>query len=122
MKPDVEAQLRPRPPIGDGVLASKAGATAMLDVSDGLALDARRIAMASGVAIDLDTAAVGDEAALHGGEDHSMLATFPAGVELPGGFRPIGLVLEGHGILLDGVPLAPGSGWDPFTAWDGRAG
>lgn len=119
---DVEAQLRPRPPIGDGPLAAIAGATAMLDVSDGLVLDARRIALASDVAIDLDSAAVGDAAALHGGEDHALLAAFPPGVELPGGFRAIGTVLEGHGVLVDGAPLPAGSGWDPFTAWDGAAG
>ena len=48
------AQLTPRPPLADGVAAALAGATAMLDLSDGLAIDARRIADASGVALDLD--------------------------------------------------------------------
>ncbi len=57
----VGAQLRPRPPVADGPLAADAGATAMLDLSDGLALDARRVAEASGVAIDLERSALGDD-------------------------------------------------------------
>jgi thiamine-monophosphate kinase len=54
----ITAQLAPRPPIADGPAAAIAGATAMLDLSDGLVLDARRVARASGVTIALDSAAV----------------------------------------------------------------
>lgn len=54
----ITAQLAPRPPIADGPLAAIAGATAMLDLSDGLVLDARRVARASAVTIALDSAAV----------------------------------------------------------------
>ena len=121
-EPLVEAQLTPRPPIGDGVLASIAGATAMLDLSDGLALDARRIAAASGVAIDFDSGAIGSREALDGGEDHSLLATFPAGALLPGGFRVIGAVVEGSGVLVDGAAYEARGGWDPYEGWDGAAG
>ena len=133
------AQLAPEPPIGLGVVANDAGATAMLDVSDGLLLDAARIASASGVALDLagaslapDTQWIAREApeladraltfVLTGGEDHGLLATFPAGM-VPAGFRVLGRVLEGAGVTVDGVSpdvLAPG--WDPFAAWDGAAG
>ena len=120
--PEVAAQLAPRPPIGDGVLAALAGATAMLDLSDGLALDARRVAAASGVAIDLDAASIGSREALDGGEDHSLLATFPPGTQLPGGFRVIGVVREGAGVLVDGAPYESRGGWDPYEGWDGRAG
>ena len=107
----VAAFLRPDPPLDAGVLASRAGATAMLDVSDGLLRDAGRIARASGVTIDLLDPAEsvpGDLAALAGasevlgidpltwvltgGEDHGMLATFPPGTQLPDGFRPLGVV------------------------------
>ncbi|PPL19004.1 thiamine-phosphate kinase [Microterricola pindariensis] len=122
------AQLRPSPPIPAGAAAAASGATAMLDVSDGLALDATRIARASGVLIDFDSAALGEhpESALGGGEDHSLLACFPAGAELPTGFRPIGRVLElpagePAGITVDGAPHLPG-GWDPYRGWDGHAG
>ena len=121
-EPLVEEQLAPRPPIGDGVLASIAGATAMLDLSDGLALDARRIAAASGVAIDFDSGAIGSREALDGGEDHSLLATFPAGALLPGGFRVIGAVVEGSGVLVDGAAYEARGGWDPYEGWDGAAG
>lgn len=117
------AQLAPVPPITDGKLAALAGATAMLDLSDGLAIDAARVAKASGIAIDFDRSALGDdpELVLGGGEDHSLLATFPPGVLLPGGFRRIGAVAAGDGILLDGEPHLE-SGWDPFTGWDNAAG
>jgi thiamine-monophosphate kinase len=120
---DVIAQLAPTPPIFDGPLAAIAGATAMIDLSDGLALDARRLATASGVAIDLFMAAVGSAAALTGGEDHSLLATFPAGTALPGGFREIGTVVAGGGVILvDGVEYDARGGWDPYDGWDGEHG
>ncbi len=117
------AQLAPTPPIADGPLAALAGATAMLDLSDGLAIDAARLAKASGVALDFDPALLGldPELALGGGEDHSLLATFPAGTTLPGGFRRIGRVVAGEGILVGGASHSA-DGWDPFTGWDSGAG
>jgi thiamine-monophosphate kinase len=118
----VAAQLAPRPPIGHGVLASRAGATAMLDLSDGLALDARRLALASGVAVDLSSAAVGSREALDGGEDHSLLATFPPGSALPGGFTVIGAVVAGAGVLVDGQDYSERGGWDPYEQWTGARG
>lgn len=50
----VEAHRRPRPPYEAGPAAAAAGATAMLDLSDGLLRDLGRLARASGVTIDLD--------------------------------------------------------------------
>lgn len=122
--PAVAAQLRPAPPIGLGPVAAVAGATAMMDVSDGLALDARRMASASGVTISLDGAALGGDPvrALAGGEDHALLAAFPPGI-VPSGFRVIGEVrAQGeHALLCDDAPVDV-SGWDPYRDWDSAAG
>lgn len=120
----LQAQLRPSPPIGLGAFAATAGATAMMDVSDGLALDARRMAAASEVTIALDAATLGDDPlrALAGGEDHALLAAFPPGM-LPSGFRPIGEVRArgDHDLLVDDAPVDV-SGWDPYRDWDSTAG
>ena len=117
----------PVAPLAAGPAAAAAGATAMLDVSDGLLRDGSRIAAASGVRLDLSNAAlapdietlataVGEGAArecvLAGGEEHSLLATFPA-ARLPDGWRAIGTVSDGTGITLDGEPQQP-RGWDHF--------
>lgn len=120
----LEAQLCPRPPIASGITAAEHGATAMLDLSDGLVLDARRIAAASKVAIDLETARLGAEPqlALTGGEDHSLLACFSAERGVPTGFRPIGRVVEGSGVLVDGKQFDERGGWDPYSGWDGARG
>lgn len=120
----VDAQLAPEPPIHLGPVAALAGATAMLDVSDGLAIDAGRLARASGVGVDFDSAALGaqPELALGGGEDHGLLATFPPDAALPAGFRRLGVVTDQAGVVLvDGRPHAQG-GWDPYRGWDGAVG
>jgi thiamine-monophosphate kinase len=120
---ELDAQLTPHPPIAAGVTAALGGATAMMDVSDGVALDARRLAEASGVVLDLDAAAVGSPLALTGGEDHALLATFPADAALPPGFRPIGRVRDGGAELrVDGRAFTARGGWDPYADWDGGGG
>jgi len=126
--PDVGWQLAPTPPVQDGPAAALAGATAMLDLSDGLALDAGRLARASSVVVDLDPAALGADphAALAGGEDHSLFATFPAGAELPGGFRRVGTVVDPAGgaprVTVAGRDLDEVGGWDPYRRWSGEQG
>ena len=109
--------LRPVPPLHLGPAAQRAGASAMMDISDGLVLDASRLAHASGVSIELDAAAGLDEDALAGGEDHGLLATFPPDAAIPEGFRLIGHVGPGEpGVFLAGQQLNPhAGGWDPFV-------
>lgn len=104
----VDAHRFPQPDYSAGVRAAMAGATSMIDVSDGLIADAHHVATASGVDIDVDTtgwlipeqiqaaAAAYNvdprEWMLTGGEDHALLATFPAGAALPDGFVATGTV------------------------------
>ena len=127
----VAEQQTPSVPYGQGLAAARAGATAMLDVTDGLLADLGHIADASDVQIDVDTslveipepvqrvaAATGRPAlgfVLAGGEDHALAATFPPGAPLPVGWRRVGLVREGRGILVDGAPFDGSMGWDHFA-------
>ena len=123
---DLAAQLRPSPPVWLGPEAADAGATAMMDVSDGLVLDASRMAAASGVTIALESAALGSDvaSALAGGEDHALLATFPADRPLPHGFVRVGVV-QARGqdaVLVDGRAHDGRGGWDPYRDWDAGTG
>jgi len=96
----------------------------MLDVSDGLARDARRIAEASGVGLDFDARALGPDlrVALAGAEDHGLLATFPPGTPVPEPFEVVGRVVDDPGqVLVDGERVGA-DGWDPYAGWDGRSG
>ncbi len=73
----VASHRRPLARLTEGQTARAAGATAMMDISDGLALDAHRLAVASGVGIELDdvpvAAGASEEEALGGGEDYELL-------------------------------------------------
>ena len=135
----VAAYRRPTSPLGAGPVAADAGATAMLDVSDGLLRDAGRIAAASGVVIDLAAphdvfadelallapaaAALGADPVawvLAGGEDHGLLATFPEGA-VPQPFRVIGRVrapgdAAAGSVLVEGRAPGLAPGWDHFQA------
>ena len=126
------------PRITEGAWLHRLGARAMMDVSDGLALDLSRLARASGVAITLDalplhrdarraariSGRTAEEHALSDGEDHELIATLPrralarvlAGAprHCPG-LVVIGQVAEGAGLWLaldghEGPWLAAG-GW-----------
>jgi thiamine-monophosphate kinase len=122
----VAAQLRPQPPVALGAVAADAGATAMMDVSDGIALDASRMADASGVTISIDSAALGPRRgwSVDGGEDHALLAAFPIESALPQGFRVVGTVVgrSDTAVEVDGEPYAGPGGWDPYRDWDSAAG
>lgn len=113
---EIGAHVTPRPPVWLGPAAAEAGATAMMDVSDALSLDAARLGKASAVTLSLDAAALGPDIgmALTGGEDHGLLATFPSNSPIPEGFRVIGqVVARSAELLVDGEPFTP-QGWDPF--------
>ncbi|HEX4694403.1 thiamine-phosphate kinase [Sphingomonas sp.] len=101
---DIAAYLRPRPLLAQGrTLAPRAHA--MMDVSDGLLLDASRMAAASGVTIDID--AFADDQAMRWGDDYALLlAASPLDSALPP--RAIGRVLprQAHDVLVDGRPVA----------------
>lgn len=62
----LEAHLRPTPPLGAGPAALAAGATAGMDISDGLVRDATRLGQASGVVVVVDARALPPDAALGG--------------------------------------------------------
>jgi thiamine-monophosphate kinase len=126
----VEAYRRPEVPYAQGPVACRAGATSMIDVSDGLLGDLGHIAAASGVRINLFKAAfrvpdqMRDAASalgvdpydwlLTGGDDHALAATFPAGAPLPEGWTVIGEVVAGGDVTVDGEPWPGRPGWDHF--------
>jgi thiamine-monophosphate kinase len=138
----VAAHLRPQPPYEAGPQAAAAGATSMIDISDGLIADLGHIAEASGVLIDIETArldaggpvlaaaeALGLDPAvagpdgvtdalrwvLTGGEDHALAATFPANSDIPTGWVVIGGVHEGRGVRVNGKIYSGDIGWRHFA-------
>jgi len=136
LAPFIETYRAPHPPLGSGVAAAAAGARAMMDLSDGPAADAARMATASNVVIEFDRHAIEEEAwklqapalicrtdpvwwVLQGGEEHGMLAAFPPDTPLPDGFRVIGRVrarTEGEKAcaMFDGEILR--GAWDHFDS------
>jgi len=120
-----EAYRRPVARLREGELARLGGAHAMIDVSDGLALDLHRIADASGVGFELDHVPVAEGAtldeALGGGEDYELLIAVDeeivealsssfedAGLRPP---RPIGVVCADPLVRLLGGETLARLGW-----------
>jgi len=142
----LDAHMRPVARVGEGQTLAQSGATAMIDVSDGLAKDLGRLCRESGVAaaIRLDDVPVARalgglrdafgldplELALSGGEDYELLATLPAGAtataasKMHGRFgtalTEIGEIREGEGLVAvepDGAERPlEAKGWDHFGA------
>lgn len=131
----VSAYQRPEPPYAAGPEAADLGATAMIDVSDGLLQDLGHVAVASGVRIDLDAsafevdqplldvgAALGVDPmafVLAGGEDHALVACFPPDLGLPERWRVIGQVQPtgdtAPSVTVDGAAWEGATGWDHFS-------
>jgi thiamine-monophosphate kinase len=134
----VRRHLRPEPRVAAGSAAARLGANAMIDLSDGLASDARRVCEPSGVGcrVNLDLLPVAGDTrrfletlgrdpeivAAAGGEDYELLISVPEpvleelarSVEVP--LTTIGEVTDGADVILlrDGEPVQDLSGWDHF--------
>ncbi len=139
----VRRQLEPMPRLRAGLALARAGASAMIDLSDGLGSDARHLAAGSGVGLRIEASALPlatgvaevaaaadrDPVALAatGGEDYELLASIPterleqavdAVREQEGvGLSRIGEVVSGDGveIRLPGGELAEPAGFDQLA-------
>ncbi|MFB0874667.1 MULTISPECIES: thiamine-phosphate kinase [unclassified Sphingobium] len=126
--PLVDAYRRPRPRLAEGGLLAPV-VTAMMDVSDGLLIDAARLAQASGLAAVIDhiplsralekargASTATQIAAARAGDDYELLFTLPRGSTPPVRAIPVGHVEAGSGLTLviDGavVPLPDRLGWE----------
>lgn len=115
---------RPEPVVAAGAAARDGGATAAIDISDGLAADLGHLADASGVGFELgdipvDAAATPAEA-VAGGDEYALVFTAPAGAASGRAFADAGLtppvrigrcVADPAVRALDGGPLPGSSGW-----------
>ncbi len=126
--PLVEAYRRPRPRLAEGALLAPV-ATAMMDISDGLLIDAARMADASGLAVVIDHIPLSRAleatrggassvriAAARAGDDYELLFALPHGVRPPVHAIPVGHLAPGSGLtlMIDGaiMPLPPQLGWE----------
>lgn len=115
---DSLAYRRPEVRLAEGI-ALAPHVTAMMDVSDGLLLDAARMARASGVAFAIDSTAVPVAVpevrradALRWGDDYELLFTAPADADLPVFAHRIGIAVPSGNapLVLDGKPLTETDG------------
>lgn len=104
---------RPRPLLEAGQTARQAGATAMMDLSDGVATDLPRLAEASGVGVVVEDVPIAPGAtldeALGGGDDYELLATSRVPLE---GWLVIGRCTSDPGERRLGAEPLPSGGWE----------
>jgi thiamine-monophosphate kinase len=120
--PDAEARyafVHPEPRIAAGLWLAEHGATAMMDISDGLGGDAEHLAAASNVSLDIALESIpvhpgvareadraGEDPAVFaatGGEDYELLVTMPAGFDsFPACRRATGIALTRIGTVREG--------------------
>jgi thiamine-monophosphate kinase len=117
--------LRPEPRLALGrFLRERVGASAAMDLSDGISLDLHRLCLASGLSAEIEAPprfpGASLEQALHGGEDYELLFTAPGTARVPREFQGIPLTRIGTmrkgragAVKLDGKRLPP-LGYDHF--------
>jgi thiamine-monophosphate kinase len=124
----------PEPPYAQGPIAAEAGATAMIDVSDGLLADLGHIARESDVGIDVEPEAfaipeplrsIADRLGidplswvLTGGEDHALAACYPAAADVPPGWTVIGTVTKRSADQSAPRVTVAGKAWRGKQGWD----
>ncbi len=123
--PAVRRHCEPGARLELGRLLRAIPATAAIDLSDGLAIDANRLASASGVAVIIDPLSLplfpgaSSEDAIRSGEEHELLFTVASPNKLPDGaaVTVIGRVDEGDGVWTesaDGLDRLPREGFSHF--------